>query len=173
MTLLQGRIRWFDNTSGEGMVSATDGHDYYLHWSAVIGKFPAANNKDRWVTLEPGWKVRFRALRGQVSKLKIVAKVAPRPIPSMYKNKNQMKAKLIAAYASFDEIFPETTMDWDKYHLLANKNKLTAKEEEKLKALESERNRHNDAVRRWNEEKSMVIVSIYREHTRFQLFNKK
>ena len=170
--IIEGTIRWFDNTSGEGMVSATDGNSYYLHWSAVIGKFPAANGKDRQVTLESGWKIKFRAYGAMVAKLKIVAKVKPRKQPSMYIRRDEMKAKLTATYASFDEIFPQTTMDWDKYHLLSNKNKLTTKEEKQLKELEAERDRHNAALRIWNNEKNAVVVSIYREHSRFPLLNK-
>lgn len=169
MKAINGTLRWFCNTSGEGMVSGEDGGSYYLHWSAVMGKFPPKYQKKSWVELESGWKVRFTLYGHQVDKLQIVAKTKPRKIPSAYVNREEMKAKLTATYAMFDELFPQTTMNWDRYHWLSNQPKLTAKQETELKDLELERDRHNKELTKWNLEKSAVVVSIYREHSRYPL----
>lgn len=171
---LEGIVRWFDNTSGEGIVSGIDGNDYYCHWSAVQGKFPAKNGKKSWAELERGWKVEFEVYQNlhssMVNKLWIVEKAEPRPVPSAYIDRDQMKAKLAAANAAFDETFPECSFDWDEWYKLTRTiKKLTKKQEKRLADIEAMKELHDLAVKRHNEDKNRVIVSIYREHSRYPL----
>lgn len=171
--MINGTVRWFDNTSGEGMISCEDGGTYYCHWSAIKGEFPPKHNKKRWAELTGGWKVRVKIYKSytfnQVEELEIVEKTEAKDIPSSYNDKPAMKAKLAAAESMFDEIFPEDTVNWGMYHKLAHKAKLTDKEQAKFDGIESQIKRHNESIKKWNRDKAMVIVAIYRDHSKFEL----
>lgn len=35
---LKGRVQWFDETSGEGVVVGDNGKSYYVHYSSIVPK---------------------------------------------------------------------------------------------------------------------------------------
>lgn len=171
---LEGTVAWFDDLSGEGMIGCTDGNTYYVHWSSIRGKFEPKNGKKSWTSLESGWKVKFDLYASLATKqcdnVKIIRKDKPRERPSMYLNKAEMKAKLAAANAMMDEIFPQDEMDWDEYMKLSRTTKkLTKKQEARLQALEAMRTEHNKRLKLWNDHKTSLICSIYRQHSAFSL----
>lgn len=105
----------------------------------------------------------------QVEELHIVEKCEAKDIPSFYNDRPSMKAKLAACEAMFDEEFPKDTINWGIYHKLVHKAKRTEKEQKRLDGIESEIQRRNEAIKRWNRDKCMVIVAIYRDHSKFEL----
>lgn len=40
-----GKILWFDDLSGDGMVIDQDGNDFYFHWSAIYTETPDKRRK--------------------------------------------------------------------------------------------------------------------------------
>jgi cold shock CspA family protein len=174
---LEGVVRWFCNTSGDGIVSGIDGNDYYLHWSAVQGKFEQKNGKKSWVELESGWKVEFEVLSGfawaQVNKLWIIEKAEPIPIPSAFIDREAMKAKIAAANAMFDEAFPQDPVDADEYYKLTRTSKkLSKKQQKRLDDLLEMSEQYSLRLKAHNDHNTKVICSIYREHSRFELLRK-
>lgn len=171
--MINGTVRWFDNTGGEGMISCEDGNDYYCHWSVVKGDFPAKHNKKSWVELLRGWKVEVkisnRLVNCVVEELHIIEKTEDKNIPSAYNDRPSMKAKLAACEAMFSETFPEDTVNWGVYHKLSHKPKLNEKEQTRLSNIESAIQVRNELIKKWNRDKSMVIVAIYRDHSKFEL----
>ena len=51
----QGKVHWFDNKTGEGMIKSDDGRLYYVHYSAID------SDKD-YKTLGDGNKVVFELI---------------------------------------------------------------------------------------------------------------
>lgn len=171
---MEGVVLWFDGLSGEGMIGGIDGNSYYCHWSAIKGKFPAKNGKKRWAELESGWKVKFDLCGNQVDKLKIVSKDKAPDRPSLFSDRDLMKQKLAAAKASFDEIFPVDPVSWDEYYKLSRTTrKLTKKQVEKLAEIEEMRSNYRKSLKAWNADKTIVINSIYREHSNFGLLHER
>lgn len=174
---IKGRVLWFDPTSGEGMVQAESGEAYYLHFTCVVGlqkngyAYPAA--KDKAKLPQPGWSVDFTlyrsANRAQVGRLWVKTKTKPRKRPSIFLDREAMKQKLVAVKAQFSESFPDDGGAVDELHTLLRKQKLTKREEAKLKKLEQQVEEHYQRVREHNRERSLVICSIYKEHNRFEL----
>jgi cold shock CspA family protein len=35
-----GKVRWFDDLKGEGVIRDTDGNSYFVHYSAIISNIP-------------------------------------------------------------------------------------------------------------------------------------
>ena len=55
-----GKVRWFDNLSGEGMIREANGNSIYIHWSAIADKPIQHNsNKTEWYVLFPGQMVEY------------------------------------------------------------------------------------------------------------------
>ena len=49
-----GKVQWFDDLTGEGMITDTgDGNTYYVHYSAI-------ESKKKRKTLKKGGKVKFK-----------------------------------------------------------------------------------------------------------------
>lgn len=166
--MLEGRVRWFCNTSGEGMISATDGKSYYVSWGSVLGKFPPKHNKASWVEMFSGQGVTFEIVCNQAHNVTITDDTRSIPAPSMYIDRPLMKAKLAAAKAMFAETFPENRVNWDEYRKLSNSSKkLTDKQKNKVAKIEEEIKRHNLQVKEHNAELSALLCSIYREHSTF------
>ncbi|TAL32377.1 MAG: cold shock domain-containing protein [Spirochaetes bacterium] len=47
----QGKVKWFNDQKGYGFISATDGRDYFVHHSSIIG--------EGFKTLPEGAEVQF------------------------------------------------------------------------------------------------------------------
>lgn len=47
----QGTVKWFNDQKGFGFISATDGKDYFVHHSSIMGK--------GFKTLKEGAQVQF------------------------------------------------------------------------------------------------------------------
>lgn len=47
----QGTVKWFNDQKGFGFISATDGKDYFVHHSSILGK--------GFKSLKEGAKVQF------------------------------------------------------------------------------------------------------------------
>ncbi|HOK03238.1 MAG TPA: cold shock domain-containing protein [Spirochaetota bacterium] len=47
----QGTVKWFNDQKGYGFISATDGKDYFVHHSSIVG--------EGFRTLKEGSKVEF------------------------------------------------------------------------------------------------------------------
>ena len=47
----QGTVKWFNDQKGFGFISATDGQDYFVHHSSILG--------DGFKTLKEGASVQF------------------------------------------------------------------------------------------------------------------
>lgn len=62
-----GKVHWFDDKAGEGMIQSATGEHYYVHYSAIEGK-------GKWKTLKPKKEVKFQIIDDatfvQVSKVK-------------------------------------------------------------------------------------------------------
>ncbi len=48
----QGTVKWFNDQKGFGFISASDGNDYFVHHSSIIG--------DGFKTLPEGAQVEFK-----------------------------------------------------------------------------------------------------------------
>jgi CspA family cold shock protein len=64
-----GTVHWFDSKSGEGLVKADDGTNYYVHYSAI-------ESSKKWKTLKEKKKVKFQLIEDttfkQISRVKEV-----------------------------------------------------------------------------------------------------
>lgn len=49
-----GTVRWFDDLTGKGIITADDGTDYKVHYSSI-------ESKSKWKTLKRNTKVKFIA----------------------------------------------------------------------------------------------------------------
>lgn len=62
-----GKVQWFDDKAGEGMIRSENGEQYYVHYSAI-------DNTTKWKTLKQNKKVKFQVIDDatfvQVSKVK-------------------------------------------------------------------------------------------------------
>lgn len=55
---LQAEVRWFDYTSGEGMVRLNDGRSVFMHFTAIQG---IDKNNHQWPTNDDQLKLRLIA----------------------------------------------------------------------------------------------------------------
>jgi CspA family cold shock protein len=55
-TLVQGQVRWFNNTKGYGFIGREDGPDVFVHYSAIVG--------EGYKTLNEGDAVEFEIVQG-------------------------------------------------------------------------------------------------------------
>jgi len=51
-SMSQGTVKWFNDQKGFGFISASDGNDYFVHHSSIIG--------DGFKTLPEGAQVEFK-----------------------------------------------------------------------------------------------------------------
>lgn len=52
-----GRVKWFNETKGFGMIERTEGGDIFVHWSAI--------SSEGFKTLAPGQEVEFDIYEGK------------------------------------------------------------------------------------------------------------
>lgn len=171
----QGRVHWFCNTSGDGVIVDTEGNSWYLHWSAVRGDFPAKNGKKSWVELKGGEGVEFSITCRQADHVEITdhSPIADTKV-SAFRDRGLMKQKLAAAEAMFSEEFPISKVKWDRYRKLESSSKpLTDAQRDKLVSIQQQIAHERELVRIHNERKTAVICSIYREHSNSNLFAKE
>ena len=55
--MLQGTVKWFNNKRGWGFIVKEDGHDIFVHYSAIKG--------DGFRTLDEGQRVQFEIEEGE------------------------------------------------------------------------------------------------------------
>lgn len=64
---IKGIVHWFDEKAGEGMIKSSDGHSYYVHYSAIKGS-------KKWKSLKERAEVEFQLVDdvtfSQVSQVK-------------------------------------------------------------------------------------------------------
>lgn len=53
---MNGKVRWFDDLRGEGLVRDDEGHSYFVHYSTII-----SDKKHK--TLKKNKKVKFKLIR--------------------------------------------------------------------------------------------------------------
>ncbi|WP_018086842.1 cold shock domain-containing protein [Desulfurispora thermophila] len=53
---MQGKVKWFSAEKGYGFIESNDGHDVFVHFSAIQG--------DGFKTLEEGQAVQFDVVSG-------------------------------------------------------------------------------------------------------------
>lgn len=53
---LEGKVRWFDDLRGEGLVRSDDGDSYYFHYSSI-------ENEKKMKSLRKSSKVKFKLVR--------------------------------------------------------------------------------------------------------------
>jgi CspA family cold shock protein len=54
--LVQGQVRWFNNTKGYGFIGRDDGPEVFVHYSAIVG--------EGYKTLNEGDTVEFEIVQG-------------------------------------------------------------------------------------------------------------
>lgn len=54
--MIQGTVKWFNNSKGYGFISREGGADVFVHFSAITG--------DGYKSLEEGQKVQFEVTQG-------------------------------------------------------------------------------------------------------------
>lgn len=55
ITFHLGVVRWFDDFTGRGIITAEDGNEYKVHYSSI-------ETKSKWKTLKKNSKVKFTVL---------------------------------------------------------------------------------------------------------------
>jgi len=55
--MAQGTVKWFNESKGYGFVTADEGRDVFVHYSAILG--------DGFKTLAEGQKVSFDIVNGE------------------------------------------------------------------------------------------------------------
>ena len=55
-TLVQGVVKWFNNSKGYGFIGRDDGPDVFVHYTAIVG--------EGYKTLNEGDKVEFEIVQG-------------------------------------------------------------------------------------------------------------
>ena len=53
----QGTVKWFNESKGYGFITADEGKDVFVHYSAIVG--------DGFKTLAEGQKVSFEIVNGE------------------------------------------------------------------------------------------------------------
>lgn len=175
-----GQVLWFDDTSGEGVISLEDGSSAYMHWSAIKGgdesEREVFGRLKTWTTVKAGYIGDVELVSDwnwrQVNIFKVTERAKPKKALSHFIDRDKMKMRLAVCKAEFDELFPDDKGVTEKFFDLKRKIKPTKKDLKALPLLESAYEEHNRQVKAWNEDKSRVIVAIYREHSRFYI-NKK
>ena len=54
--LVEGRIKWFNNSKGYGFIGQEDGPDVFVHYSGIVG--------EGYRTLQEGDRVSFEIVQG-------------------------------------------------------------------------------------------------------------
>lgn len=171
------RVLWFDDLSGEGILSLEDGSSCFIHWSAIKGlKGEKKNGKTNWVSLQPGWIGRYKMVTDttfrQISEFRVTKKAKPIKTESCFIDRDLMKRKLVAADAAFDELMPDFK-EFDELYTLRKVIDPSSKQLKRLEALEELRKIYNKSFKKWSEDKTAFKVSIYKEHDRFYLTSNK
>ena len=55
--MAQGTVKWFNESKGYGFITADEGKDVFVHYSAILG--------DGFITLAEGQKVSFEIVNGE------------------------------------------------------------------------------------------------------------
>jgi CspA family cold shock protein len=55
--MAQGTVKWFNDQKGFGFITCTDGKDYFVHHSSIIG--------EGFKSLPEGQKVQFEIAQGE------------------------------------------------------------------------------------------------------------
>ena len=55
--MAQGTVKWFNESKGYGFITANEGKDVFVHYSAILG--------DGFKTLAEGQKVSFEIVNGE------------------------------------------------------------------------------------------------------------
>ena len=55
--MVKGKVKWFDENRGCGLIGREKGADVYVHFSAIMG--------EGFRTLDPGQEVRFEIVSGE------------------------------------------------------------------------------------------------------------
>jgi len=55
--MAQGTVKWFNESKGYGFITADEGNDVFVHYSAIVG--------DGFKTLAEGQKVSFEIVNGE------------------------------------------------------------------------------------------------------------
>lgn len=55
--MAQGTVKWFNESKGYGFITADEGNDVFVHYSAILG--------DGFKTLAEGQKVSFDIVNGE------------------------------------------------------------------------------------------------------------
>ena len=57
LSIVQGRVKWFNNSKGYGFIGRDDAPDVFIHYSAIVG--------DGYRSLQEGDLVEFEIVEGQ------------------------------------------------------------------------------------------------------------
>lgn len=172
---MKGRIHWFDDLSGDGMVHLEDGSSVYMHWSAIengdMSKRSCNGRIKEWKSVKAGYigdveMVTDTTFR-QVSKFTVTERAEPPKAASHFIDRDVMKAKLAACEAEFDELYPDSGDLHDKIRALTDKIKLSKKDAAKLEAFRAERDLWDIKIKEWAEDRTAARLAIYRQHSRF------
>jgi len=55
--MAQGTVKWFNDQKGFGFITASDGKDYFVHHSSIVG--------EGFKTLPEGQQVQFEIVKGE------------------------------------------------------------------------------------------------------------
>jgi CspA family cold shock protein len=65
--MLQGTVKWFNDKKGFGFISSSDGHDYFVHHTSILG--------EGFKTLPEGANVQFEIEKSERGPRAIQVKV--------------------------------------------------------------------------------------------------